>query len=219
MNPKLIANKIVVSCENEDPRGLVESVDQLLTYKLSTLVEEIQEKVGKELFTKTIQKAIGEEKEDTYESYEKDVQEAIDLVIESVLESRKDLEKEIKKVSEKKKVSESEVKKYFKESGILEDKEVSTKETNQKNQNDEKMNDQDETKTIQNESFMASIENGGPILFTEGKKYVISREEGKAFCQIFNNLNEENKSLFVENLTTNRQTFLTMLKFTKSEIG
>jgi hypothetical protein len=154
--PNQIARKIVMACENENARSLVDSVQEKLTDKLVEVVETIHKDIGSKIFENVADINSGSW-EDKYESYSPEIQEAIDQVIESVNEE-KDLDESICKAASDHKVDKEKLREYFdsmNEDTITVD---STKETGEKTlKNAERMDDEDISKRIRYEATAPGV--------------------------------------------------------------
>jgi hypothetical protein len=197
-------NKIVLSCESRDPEQLVKSVNLALTEKVIGALQNKKATIGKSLLEHTGCKS----ETDNYESYEPKVQEAIDYVVESILESELELENTICIASKQYAVKEESLREYFDsllESGRTETQVVSTSSDD----HDEKggvRDDEDTNKRVRYES--------ATLTFKDGKTMVI--KEGfweNNIDPVMQQLSKENKNSLMALLTSNKAGFMKAVEY------
>jgi hypothetical protein len=111
MANKSVSN-IVLACENQDAGSLVNSVDQALTQKLVETVDQRKREIGQTILKGTVIRE-NAEWQDTYESYDGKIQEAIDYVVEAVMENSLELENTVQMAAKQYNVSEESLREYF----------------------------------------------------------------------------------------------------------
>lgn len=87
------SSKIVVACENADANTLVQTVGAALNEKLVNSIDTMKKTIAKNLFENCQKEDLGFT--DTYESLDAGLQEAVDYVTETVLESGLALEQAV----------------------------------------------------------------------------------------------------------------------------
>jgi hypothetical protein len=193
---------IILACENEDAQGLIENVTNTLNEKLAGAIQLKQKKVHNNLFESTESK-----KSDPYESYKPEIREAIDYVVESVLESGLELENTILMASKQYKVDDKELKEYFDTFLETTKTEVSVDSTRSDDGDDKRgmRDDEDTNKRVRYESVI-HLDDGGQIMLSE--EYLDTNVK-----PVFENLNESNKAIFLQMLTKDKSSFLKVMEF------
>lgn len=214
------ALNIVIACEQEDARSLVESVNECMGELLDLRVENIKKDIGKKLLGENVADIFSGDWEDRFESYSTEIQEAIEEVVDKALEG-KDIKECIVDVSSRRNVPVEKLKEFFET--VLEDTIAvdSTKETGTKTlRNRERMDDEDISKRIRFEGtvtakdLIEAIVTVKAIEFDSGEKGVkITDEQAKAIKTVFENLNESNRNLMVNKMTENRAGFIEMVSW------
>ena len=201
-------NNIVVACENKNPGYLIQSIDLALTDKLYDAIQAKKQVIGKDLLEHTGAKS----ETDNYESYEPKVQEAIDYVVESILEGGLTLENTISMASKQYSVKEESLKEYF--GGLLETSKTETQVVSTSSDDgDEKRgmrDDEDTNKRVRYEDVrhevLLNFKNGGTMIITEELWQ-------ETIEPVLNQLSESNKAAFTETLTRDKASFLRALEF------
>ncbi len=207
-------SNIVLACEGQNANALVFNIDKVLTQKLSDSIENKKRDIGKHLF-ESVTTTTNEEKKkdkpwkDTYESFEPGVQEAIDYVVETVVEQNLELENTIKMGAKQFNVSEERLREYFDQ--VTESVSVVSTSSDDHDEKKGVRDDEDINKRVRFESFIP--ENGGVVVFDNNTRYDVTPKQGKALTTVHNNLNESNQTIMVKTMKQNRSSFLNILDF------
>jgi hypothetical protein len=199
-------NNIVVACETENAEALVENVFTSLDERIAVRIDKIKTTIGSKILkecmdTKGLPIPANEET-DTYDKQEKKIQEAVDFVVEAVLEERSDLDSTIKEASSKYEVSEEKLKEYF--TAFFESVSGDSVHSNDDTPNQDKMNDENADRRMRFEETLR-LDDGTAVPLTE--------EIRNSIKIVYEQLSEENQIQFAKKLTENRQGFNKMAKF------
>jgi hypothetical protein len=185
---------IVLSCESQDPRLLIRSVDRTITEKVVDALKKKKQEIGKSLFESAKSK---EKDEDPYESYDPKVQEAIDYVVESILEGGLELENTLCMASKQYAVKEESLREYFDQ--LLETTKTEVKvDSTSSNDGDEKRglrDDEDTNKRVRYESTITLV-NGQKLVLNESSLGVVN--------SYVESLTESERDLFHSSLTKDK---------------
>jgi hypothetical protein len=196
-------NNIVLACETENAETLVEGVFSALYERAAKRVDGIKTTIGAKLLKEDCEpNKMKTEEVDSYDKEDKKVQEAVDYVVEVVLEERSDLDQSIKEASEKYDVSAEKLKEYF--TAFFENVRGDSIKSNDDAVNQDKMNDEDADRRIRFEQTLR-LDDGTSVRLTE--------ETRNSIEIVYNQLTDENKNKFVSKLTESRQGFDKMSKF------
>jgi len=193
---------IVLSCENQDASSLVKNVDNSLTLKLVEAINNKRKNMGQILLEGKHPKT------DPYEKYEPKIREAIDYVVESVLEGGLELENTILMAAKQYNIDDRPLKEYF--DTFLETTKTEVKvDSTSSNDEDDKggvRDDEDTNKRVRYESYTIVLEDGNKFLLTEDfwKNNI---------DPVLNRLNEENQRKFLSILTENKVNFMRAVEF------
>lgn len=196
-------NNIVLACETENAEILVENVFSELFERAAKRVDGIKMSIGAKLMNEDCDpNKMKTEEVDSYDKEDKKVQEAVDYVVEVVLEERSDLDKSIKEASEKYDVPAEKLKEYF--TAFFENVRGDSIKSNDDAVNQDKMNDEDADRRIRFEQTLR-LNDGTSVRLTEEIRHSIE--------VVYDQLTEENKNAFVTKLTESRLGFDKMSKF------
>jgi hypothetical protein len=204
----LTANNTILACENQDPTALVESVDSLLTEKLIGAIDKKQKSISATFIIEA-----KKEIKDPYETYDPVVKEAIDYVVETVLESGLELENTIQLASKQYKVNDKDLKEYFDtflettKTEVKVDSTSSDDEDNKRGMRD----DEDTNKRVRYESRTVILGDGNQMVLSEG-----FWEQN--IDPVLENLNEDNRKSFLNILTKNKVNFLKAVNFCQTVV-
>lgn len=211
------SNKIVLACENLNAAQIIESVEVILTEKIFTALDNKKMEMGKQFFKEDGVSGFTEKK-DSYEKADNKLKEAIDAVVESVLESNSDLMASIGEAAEKHEVTEEKLKEYFSELlGEAWGVPAGCNDSDyRKDRNRGAMDDMDTDKRTRYEAHvMEQLEIGNIALKLQNGSHIeITEAQGKALANVYKNLNEENQGKMFHQLTSSRKDFLSMVDFT-----
>jgi len=202
--PNQRVNNIVLACESKNPGYLIRSVDLALTEKLIDVVNTKKAEIGKSLLEHTGCKS----ETDNYESYEPKIQEAIDYVVESVLEGGLELENTICMASKQYAVKEESLREYF--GGLLETTKTETMVASTSSDDEDQKggvrDDEDTNKRVRYES--------ATLTFKDGKTMVIKEGLWEDTIEpVLGQLTEANKSTFMDMLTRDKSSFMKAVQF------
>lgn len=209
-------NNIVLACENLDADNLVSNVNEVLFEKMFYALDAKKTEMGKNFFSEATSFVQVEEK-DGYDKADDKLKEAIDYVVETVLESQSDIWEAINTASEKFEVKGNSLKEYF--IGFLGEAygtSAACSDSDYKNRrNQGAMGDMDTDKRTRYESkVMEKLKEGNMILSLQnGSKIEVDTNQGKALTTVYENLNEENQTKMFDQLTKSRKDFLGMVDF------
>ena len=197
-------NNIILACESKNPGYLIRGVDLALTEKLIDAVNAKKAVIGKSLLEHTGCKS----ETDNYESYEPKVQEAIDYVVESILEGGLELENTICMASKQYAVKEESIREYF--DGLLETTKTETQVVStSSDDHDEKggvKDDEDTNKRVRYESVT--------LTFKDGKTMIIKEDLWEDTIKpVLSQLTEDNKSTFMDMLSRDKPSFMKAVQF------
>ena len=202
--PKQTINNIILNCENENPYLFVKCIDLALTEKIVNAIEDKRDYIAHSLLESVKNKS----KEDPYEQYDPKIKEAIDYVVENVLEGNLELENTILMASKQYNVDDKELKEYF--DTFLETTKTEIKvDSTSSNDDDEKRgmrDDEDTNKRVRYENYSIVLKDGYQMVLTEG-----FWEEN--IVPILNDLTEELGDKFLKNLTKDKASFIETLSF------
>jgi hypothetical protein len=214
---KRVSN-IVLALENQNKKSLSYNVDKALTVKLLESIENKRREIGGKLFecVSNVQEdgKVGKDWIDHYESYEPKVQEAIDYVVERVVNEDLELENTILMAAKQYNVQEEKLQEYFEFFTEVETKEVVSTSSDDGDKKRGMRDDEDTNKRVRYESFLGDWKTkGGVVVFENNTRYEVTPEQGNALYETFQHLNEENQGKMVGAIVKNRASFLNILDF------
>ena len=197
-------SNIVLACENQDPRSLIRSVDRTITEKVVDALQKKKQEIAKSLLESAkVQTKLAE---DTYESYEPKVQEAIDYVVESILEGGLELENTMCMAATQYAVQESSLREYF--DHILEttktEVEVDSIGSNDGDRKRGLRDDEDTNKRVRYEST---------ITLVNGQRLVLNESSLNAVNAFTENLTEADRVVFHGSLTKDKANCIKTIEF------
>lgn len=202
MSQKLKANKIVLACESEDAQGLIHSVDRILTEKLVDVIDEKKKTLGTNLL-----ESKDSTNEDPYENFDPSVQEAIDYVVESILEQGLELENTIHMAAKQYNVEAVHIKEYFHQlMGSRTESEIDSTSSDDHDEKGGVRDDQDTNKRVRYEEAELTFNNGQTMVIKEGLWE-------NTIEPVLNQLNESNRDAFMSVLTKSKASFLKAVDF------
>jgi len=212
MNLAQKIHNIVLSCENQDPNLLIDSVDRVLTEKLLDSFKDIKQTMGKTLLESTKKDS---KKEDKYENYDPKIKEAIDYCVESVMEGGLELSHSILMASKQYNVKEEQIKEYFNDlleitSDVTDTRVVSTSSDDEDDKRGMR-DDEDTNKRVRYESAQLTL--------GDGKTVVISEEFWEETIKpVLDKLNFDNRKALMEQLLRNKTSFINAVGFCQKVI-
>jgi hypothetical protein len=202
MSQNLKASKIVLACESEDAHALVNSVDRVLTEKLVDAID-----TKKKAICGSILESTKSKDEDPYENYEPALKEAIDYVVESILEGGLELENTIHMAAKQYNVEAVQLKEYFHQ--LLGNRTELDVDSTSSDDHDEKggvRDDQDTNKRVRYEEAELTFTNGQTMVIREGLWE-------NTIEPVLSQLNESNREAFMSVLTKSKASFLKAVDF------
>jgi hypothetical protein len=199
-----MVSNIILACENKDSHSLIKSVDRSLTEKVVDALQKKKQEIGKSLFESAkLQTKLAE---DTYENYEPKVQEAIDYVVESILEGGLELENTLCMASKQYAVKEESLREYF--DHLLETTKTEVQvDSTSSNDGDNKRglrDDEDTNKRVRYEST---------ITLVTGQKLVLNEVSLFAVNSFVENLTESDRVAFHTSLTKDKANCIKTIGF------
>ena len=213
------SGNIVLACEQMDATSIINSVQGVLTEKLFTALDNKKQEMGKKFFAEGGSTYEFGEKKDSYDKADDKLKEAIDYVIESVLEANADLHYSIGEAAEKHEVEEEKLKEYF--SDLLGEAYGVPAGCNdsdyRKDRNRGAMGDMDTDKRTRYESTVIEQLKSGNIILKlhNGSHIEVTEEQGQVLATVYENLNEENQGKMYQQLTNSKKDFYGMVDFAK----
>jgi hypothetical protein len=175
----------------------------VLTEKVIGALEEKKTALGKSLLEHSGCKS----ETDNYESYDPKVQEAIDYVVESLLEGGLELENTILMASKQYAIKEEALREYF--DGLLEEKTETMVVSTSSDDHDEKggiKDDEDTNKRVRYESATLTFKDGKTMVIKEGLWE-------NTIEPVLNQLTESNKIAFMDVLSRDKTSFMKAVSF------
>lgn len=213
MKKILETKKIVESCENSDAEGLINSVNEVLLEKIVKLVEGKQAEFGKNFFKDIQVSELVEDVQstDSYDLLDFQMQEAVDFVVENMLNESLAYTACIQEASEKFEVEKEKLKEYV--DGMVNEQQPNTDQikSNDDDINGPNMNDMDADKRTRFESVIHS----GNIVLENGDILQLSKNDENSLTTLFSELSEENKEKLASTLFEDADTFKRILLFSK----
>lgn len=203
MSQNLKASKVILACESQDAQGLVRSVDTILNHKLIEAIDTKKKNLGKNLLESSGRK----KDEDPYENYEPALKEAIDYVVESILEGGLELENTIHMAAKQYNVEAVQLKEYFHQlMGNRTEVEVDSTSSDDHDEQGGVLDDEDTNKRVRYEEAELTFSDGQTMVIKEGLWE-------NTIEPVLSQLNESNKETFMAVLSKNKASFLKAVDF------